>query len=141
MDSLNRTDEARAISKGSEDVAEASGVIKQTAETLTAGEKIIQALDLADAERAAMSEYEAQRSHTRSGEGAVLQPPPKNPILAALGVEPEVYVLNVVQKVQSTALHDALLVLPFGNVVSLMTYLDIWAQKVVSAVLLGGAWN
>lgn len=77
-----------------------------------AGERIIEALDLADAERA--------------------QPPdaPRNPVLAALDQGPEEYVLRVVEKVSSTALHDALLVLPFANILSLMVYLNEWAQRV-----------
>jgi U3 small nucleolar RNA-associated protein 12 len=61
-----------------------------------------------------------------------VQPPARNPVLAVYDLEPEAYVLQVVEKVQSTALHDALLVLPFGKIVSLMMYLNIWAQKVRS---------
>lgn len=95
-----------------------------------AGERIIEALDLADAERAAFQEYEGQVAQAGSLEAAGMQPPPRNPILAAYDLEPEAYVLRVVEKISSTALHDALLVLPFDKVVSLMRYLDLWAQKV-----------
>jgi U3 small nucleolar RNA-associated protein 12 len=110
--------------------AEIAAVTKQTTETLMAGEKIMEALDLADAERAAMKEFEEHKSTLPGADAIVLQPPPRNPILAAYGLEPEEYVLKVVERVQSTALHDALLVLPFGKVVSLMGYLNIWAQNV-----------
>lgn len=45
------------------------------------------------------------------------------------------YVLHVIEKIPNAALQDALLVLPFGKVVSLMHYLNIWAQKVNSVLL------
>lgn len=95
-----------------------------------AGERIMEALDLADAERAAFQEYEANVAQEGSLEATGIQPPPRNPILAAYDLEPEAYVLRVVEKISSAALHDALLVLPFGKVISLMRYLDLWAQKV-----------
>jgi U3 small nucleolar RNA-associated protein 12 len=133
-DAFNRTDDAPAGLSGSDPVnpAEAAAVTKQTAETLMAGERIIEALDLADAERAATKEYETQKSLLPPADAAALHPPPRNPLLAALECEPEAYVLKVVEGVQSTALHDALLVLPFDKVISLMNYLNIWAQLVCS---------
>jgi U3 small nucleolar RNA-associated protein 12 len=105
-------------------------VSKQTTDTMMAGERIIEALDLADNERVAFKEYEDAMSRLSPDDGLRLQPPPRNPVLAAYDMEPEEYVLNVVERVQSTALHDALLVLPFSKVVSLMVYLNIWAQRV-----------
>ncbi|KAJ6515988.1 WD-repeat-containing protein [Mycena sanguinolenta] len=131
-DTLNR--EEAVIGSGTGDgeadaqTAEATGVTKQTTETLMAGERIMEALDLADAERAVFQEYEEAMS--RLGPDAMrLAPPPRNAVLAAYDLEPEAWVLRVVERVQSTALQDALLVLPFGKVVSLMGYLNIWAQR------------
>lgn len=95
-----------------------------------AGERMMEALDLADAERTAFQEYEGKVAQAGSLEAAGMQPPPRNPILAAYDLEPEAYVLRVVEKISSAALHDALLVLPFDKVISLMRYLDLWAQKV-----------
>jgi len=109
--------------------AEAAAVTKQTTETLMAGERIIEALDLADGERAIFREYEEERSRMSAEDSIKLQPPPRNPILAAYEIEPEAWVLRVVEKVQSTEMQDALLVLPFGKVISLMGYLNIWAQR------------
>lgn len=109
--------------------AEATTVTKQTTETLLAGERIIEALDLADGERSIFQQYEEDMSRD---EAIKLQPPPRNPVLAAYDLEPEAWVLRVVEKVPSTALQDTLLMLPFGKVVSLMRYLNIWAQKVGS---------
>ncbi|KAG1892575.1 WD-repeat-containing protein [Suillus subluteus] len=94
---------------------EAAAVTKQTSETLMAGERIIEALDLADAERTAFQEYEGKVAQAGSLEAAGMQPPPRNPILAAYDLEPEAYVLQVVEKISSAALHDALLVLPFDK--------------------------
>ena len=93
-----------------------------------AGERIMEALELADGERAAQREYAEARA--AGGLGEQVAPPPRHPVLAAYDVEPEEYVLRVVEKVPGTALYDALLVLPFGKVVSLMQYLNIWAQRV-----------
>lgn len=110
--------------------AEVTAVTKQTTETLMAGERIIEALDLADGERSIFQQYDEDISRMSADEAIKLQPPPRNPVLAAYDLQPEAWVLRVVEKVPSTALQDALLVLPFGKVVSLMGYLNIWAQKV-----------
>ncbi|KLO08525.1 WD-repeat-containing protein [Schizopora paradoxa] len=144
VETLNRRDEQ--IGSGAVDAentgltltpaAEATSVSKQTADTLTAGEKIIEALELADAERAALAEYEEAKSKLPASEAAKLPPPPPNAMLAALGMEPEEYVLDTIEKVSNTALLDALLVLPFGNVLSMMVYLDEWVRAGKSVVLI-----
>ncbi len=109
-------------------------VTKQTTETLMAGERIMEALDLADKERATFEEYRETMARLSKNDALRLQPPPRNPVLAAYDLEPETYVLKVVEKVPSTALQDALLVLPFGKVVSLMVYLDVWVEKVLPSL-------
>lgn len=111
-------------------MAEATGVHKQTTETLMAGEKIIEALDLADAERTAFGLWEADKANLSAAEAAKLPPPQRNTVLSAYDAEPEEWVLRVVEKIPNAALLDALLVLPFGKVMSLMHYLDEWARKV-----------
>lgn len=133
-DSLNRED--APIGSGAPDAegapntatAEATTVSKQTTETLMAGERIVEALDLADAEIAAFREYEEAKA--KGGLSESIAPPPRNQVLAAYDISPEEYVLRVVERVPGTALFDALLVLPFGKVVSLMQYLNYWAQMV-----------
>ncbi|KAF9534814.1 WD-repeat-containing protein [Crepidotus variabilis] len=132
-DAMNRVD--APIGSGADGVPvnttdnEVGAVQKQTTETLMAGERIMEALDLADKEREIFAEYEEAMSHLSGNDAMRLQPPPRNAVLAAYDLEPEAWILRVVEKVPSTALQDALLVLPFGKVVSLMVYLDIWAQK------------
>ncbi|KAL1944244.1 hypothetical protein VTO73DRAFT_3429 [Trametes versicolor] len=139
-DSLNRPD--AAIGSGAPDAdpsaatsagAETGAVTKQTTETLMAGERIMEALELADAELEALREYEDARA--RGGLAESVAPPPRHPVLAAYDVAPEAYVLQVVERVPATALYDALLVLPFGKVVSLMRFLNVWAQKEWNIVL------
>jgi U3 small nucleolar RNA-associated protein 12 len=141
-ETLNRED--AAIGSGAPGVdggpavaaAEATGVNKQTTETLMAGEKIIEALDLADGELVTFREYEEAKA--KGGLSEQIAPPPRNQILAAYDLSPEEYVLQVVQRIPSTALYDALLVLPFNKVVSLMSYLNYWAER-VSVVALSRA--
>lgn len=112
--------------------AETTLVTKQTTETLMAGERIVEALDLADAERAIWAEYEEAKKSLSEDEKAKVPPPAKNAVLAAYNLEPEGWVLKVVSGIQGTSLLDALLVLPFDKVVSLMGYLNIWASRVSS---------
>ena len=135
-DSLNRVD-APFVTEGetgdSTKQTEVANVTKQTTETLMAGERIMEALDLADAERAAFKEFEESMSRL-SDDAMRLQPPSRNPVLVAYDLEPDEYVLRVVEKVPNAALQDALLVLPFGKVVSLMNYLNEWAQKVIIVI-------
>ena len=121
---------ANGAANGVSEATEITAVTKQTTETLMAGERIMEALDLADKELEVFRDYEETMSRMSASDAMRLQPPPRNPILAAYDLKPEAYVLMVVEKVQSTALQDALLVLPFGQVISLMAYLNIWAQKV-----------
>ncbi|KAJ7095283.1 WD-repeat-containing protein [Mycena belliarum] len=132
-DTLNRGDAliGTGVGDGQGDApqaTEATGVTKQTTETLMAGERIMEALDLADGERALFRDYEEAMSRM-TGDAMRLAPPPRNAVLAAYNLDPEAWVLRVVERVQSTALQDALLVLPFDKVVSLMVYLNIWAQR------------
>lgn len=141
-DTLNRED--APIGSGADGAAagaagaEATGVSKQTTETLMAGERIIEAIDLAEDEVNAFREYEEAK--LAGGLSAQIAPPPRNPVLAAYDKEPEEYVLMVVERVSSTALYDALLVLPFGKVVSLMKFLNHWAERVSGSVKLPGLW-
>lgn len=114
--------------------AEVTAVSKQTTETLMGGERIMEALELADNEREKFREYDEAIAKLSEDDPMRMQPPPKNPVLAAYNLEPEEHVLRVIEKVPSTALHDALLVLPFGKVVSLMHYLNVWVQKVRASI-------
>lgn len=135
VESMNHSDEAigsgaQGAESESQNIAEATAVSKQTTETLMAGERIIEALDLADAELALRKAYEEAKTKLSPQEAEMLPVPAKNVTLAAYGLEPERYVLSVVEKISNTALLDALLVLPFNKVLSLIDYLKEWAKQV-----------
>ncbi|PWN52274.1 WD40 repeat-like protein [Violaceomyces palustris] len=104
---------------------EADAVSKRTTETMMAGEKLVEALELGD------QDLEAQRLAANAG---AMGAPPRNPIVMAAfstDEEPsaEKFVLRTVEKILPAQLEDALLVLPFDKVISLLKYLDLWARK------------
>lgn len=134
VESMNRSDEV--IGFGAPDAeataqqqAEATSVSKQTSETLMAGERVIEAIEIADSERAVQAEFLEAKAKLPPSDADKLQPPPKNAVLAAYETEPDEYVRNVIERIHGNALMDALLVLPFNKVMSLMVYLNEWAKK------------
>ncbi|CAE6448929.1 unnamed protein product [Rhizoctonia solani] len=136
-DTLNRPNYAiGALVNGDEPnettEAETGAVEKQTADTLMAGERIMEALDVADAERTAIVAYEEQCRGLTEEEAARVPQPTRPPLLEALGIDGPQHVLRVVEKVPGPALFDALLVLPFTKVVSMLTYLGDWAKRDIS---------
>ena len=108
-----------------EEKTEAVAAGKQTVETLMAGEKIAEALEVGIPDLAVMHEYHQAK---------VIQPnlalPQRNPIFLAYNhISAEGYLLSVVQRIKAASLQDALLVLPFDKVASLFTFLRIWAER------------
>ncbi|KAJ1924236.1 beta transducin [Tieghemiomyces parasiticus] len=106
--------------------SESTRATRQTVETLKAGERIMEALDLVEQERLALETYEMMKD-----KGPLAIPfPTKNPILVALGdLTPERYLLQVFEKVRPVEMEDALLVLPFSKATALFRYFDHWIQK------------
>ncbi|KAI4180684.1 MAG: hypothetical protein LQ346_006949 [Caloplaca aetnensis] len=104
--------------------AEVAPAGKQTTETLMAGEKIIEALELGIADLETMREWSRARSSQSN-----LAPPDRHPIFLYTNISAEAHVLSVVQRIKAAALQDALLVLPFTQVPALFTFLQIWAEK------------
>ncbi|KAI9171275.1 U7 small nucleolar RNA-associated protein [Paramyrothecium foliicola] len=117
--SLERDPEA-----GDED-GEVAAASKQTTETLMAGERIAEALEIGIADLNLMKEYEeAKLTNPHAA------PPQRNPIFIALGdITAEAHVMSVLQKIKASALQDALLVLPFASVPLLFTFLNIFALR------------
>lgn len=109
---------------------ESTMVQKHTMETLMAGEKIMEAVDLADGELEAARKYAEALEKLPLSERGKVGPPNRNPVLTALDLTPEEYLLRTVEKIHASALYDALLVLPFSKVMGLLHYMDIWATKV-----------
>ncbi|KAL6715739.1 beta transducin [Lecanora helva] len=104
---------------------EAIAAGKQTAETLIAGEKIIEALETGIPDLEMMKNYCANRASQPN-----LALPSRDPIyLAHNHISAEAHLLNVVQRIKAADLQDALLVLPFDKVIALFVFLGIWAEK------------
>ncbi|CAK7273134.1 beta transducin [Sporothrix epigloea] len=101
---------------------------KQTVETLMAGERIAEALELGLADLNLLKEYDEAKARA-AGTGAAVAPPQRHLVFMALGnVSAERYVLGVLAKIPAAALHDALLVLPFAQVPALFTFLERFAR-------------
>jgi U3 small nucleolar RNA-associated protein 12 len=104
---------------------EAVDASKQTISTLTAGERIQEALDLGIADLDIVRDWEIQRASNPK-----IAPPQRNPLFLALGnISAERHVLNTLSKIPAAQLHDALLVLPFSSLPALFTFLAIWVTK------------
>lgn len=104
---------------------EVAAASKQTVETLMAGERIVEALELGMADLNVVRECEEAKLNN-----ANVAPPQRNPIFMALGgISAEVHVMNTLQRIKAAALHDALLVLPFSAVPLLFTFLNIFAMR------------
>lgn len=105
--------------------AEVGAAGKQTVETLMAGEKIAESLEIGMADLEVMKEWEVAKATQPN-----IAPPPRNPLFMALGgISAEAHVLTVLQRIRAAALQDALLVLPFAALPMLFTFLNIFATK------------
>lgn len=90
-----------------------------------AGERISEALEVGMADLNLMKEWEQAKLANPNA-----APPQRNPIFVALGnISAETHVMTVLQRIKASALHDALLVLPFASVPMLFTFLDLFAQR------------
>lgn len=105
--------------------SEVAAAGKQTVETLMAGEKIAEALELGIIDLEIVQDWnQAKASHPN------LAPPDRDPVYLAFGnISAEAHLLNVIQKIKAAALQDALLVLPFDKVTSLFTFLRLWTER------------
>ncbi|WWD03840.1 hypothetical protein V865_001896 [Kwoniella europaea PYCC6329] len=129
LDNLNREPDL----DGGEGGETVEGVTKQTSETLMSGEKILEALEIADSDREATRTWEEENAKSQVD----LPRPSRNAELVAYGdLDPDEYVLKVIQKIPTANMEDALLVLPFRYVISLLGYLDEWALKGQQTVLI-----
>ncbi|KLU87365.1 DOM34-interacting protein 2 [Magnaporthiopsis poae ATCC 64411] len=124
--SLERDDDFEE--KEGDEVGAAS---KQTVETLMAGERIQEALELGMEDLNTVREWRQARLTNPN-----LAPPQRHPVFVALGdISAEAHVMGVLQRIKASALHDALLVLPFATVPSLFTFLEIFASREMNTPL------
>lgn len=119
---LGDDEEAAAGENGDNNVAAAS---KQTIQTLTAGEKIAEALELGLVDLEVVRKWKKQKAVNPN-----IAPPQRDPLFMALGnISAEKHVLNTVAKIPAAQLHDALLVLPFSMLPALFTFIAIWLRR------------
>ena len=105
--------------------AEVVAASKQTIATLTAGERIAEALDIG------LADVEAVRAWTtQKASNPKIAPLARNPVFVALGnISAERYVLDVLAKIPAAQLYDALLVLSFSTLPAMFTFIAIWVSK------------
>ena len=119
---------ATTLEQDDENGAEKTEVVtagKQVVETLMAGEKIAEALEIGILDLQIMEEWRNVKITNPN-----LAPPQRDTIFLAYGnISAEQHVLNTVQKIKAASLQDALLVLAFEKVTALLTFLRIWAEK------------
>ncbi|KAI9091554.1 WD40-repeat-containing domain protein [Phlyctochytrium arcticum] len=99
---------------------------KKTADTLKAGERLIEALDVWAEERATLDTYlELKKTNPDA------QPLAPSPFIVATGksdMAPEEYVLFVTQKIRSADLDEALLILPMSKAIALLKNIVVWIE-------------
>jgi U3 small nucleolar RNA-associated protein 12 len=100
-------------------------VKKQTMETLKAGERLMEALDIGIEDVEATKEYNRQLKYDKAN--AIK--PTANSILIAYSMTGPQYVLSVINKIKSAQLDDALLVLPFSYTLKLLKFIEIWTNE------------
>ena len=124
----------RDFEDAQEQNVEVAAASKQTISTLTHGEKIMEALEAGIVDLDLMNAYEKDKS--RNPKTAV---PQRNPIFLALGnISAEEHVLRTLQKIPTPAMNDALLVIPFGTLSALFTFIAIFLRKKMQPEL---AWR
>jgi U3 small nucleolar RNA-associated protein 12 len=104
---------------------------KQTVETLMAGEKIAEALEIGSEDLELMKEY-----HKAKVRDSKVAWPQRNPVfLANNDISASAYVLRTFQRIPSASLQDALLVLSFSQLPPLFTFLALWADQGINIPL------
>lgn len=93
---------------------------KETKETLSATDLIIDALDMADAEIKRMDQHKEEQ---RGRKGVLFQPN-----IMMRGLSPSDFVLQTLGNVNTNDLEQTLLSLPFSDALKLMSYLKEWVH-------------
>ncbi|XP_065176545.1 WD repeat-containing protein 3-like [Sycon ciliatum] len=114
----------KVIPGETEGEAELAG--RQTIDTIKGAERLIEAIEIAQAERAKLDAWAAQKEKSSTD---IARPEP-HPMIIAYGlVTPERFVLDVFRKVRSSEAEEALLLLPFSYVVRFLKLLDFWLKS------------
>ena len=105
---------------------EAGTAAKMTMESLKAGERIIEALTIAEEEIEKKSAYEKALQQGLPG----VVTPELNPLLLAMRHDSaEQHVLHIVSKIKSADLEEALMVLPFSKVLTMFQVMHYWIKR------------
>ncbi|KAJ3093332.1 hypothetical protein HDU96_002376 [Phlyctochytrium bullatum] len=129
-------------------VPEVGRAQRTTSESLRAGDRILEALEVWEEEREGDRLHEAEVEKWRRGgeNGKMPRRPPRSPYVVASLSEKRVrwmedrglesskrlaflYVLHVFEGIKTPDLEQALLVLPFPRVMQLLEILAVWAEK------------
>ena len=127
MTSLDRDARDAEVDGDPENGTDVGAATKQTIATLTHGERLLEALEVAYEDLKLMREYDVQSAVNPS-----TALPQRNPILSALDVSAEQQVVTTLSRIPTPALHDALLVLPFSVIPSLFTFVAIFLERHMS---------
>lgn len=131
MEELYESTLMTSLEANNENDEEVAAPGKQTVETVMAGEKIVEALEIGMNDLNLVKEWEEAKVTQPN-----IAPPPRNPLYLALGgISAEAHVLSVLQKIQAAALQDALLVLPFSMVPALFTFINIFLARSMNVPL------
>ncbi|XP_038059666.1 WD repeat-containing protein 3-like [Patiria miniata] len=118
--------EERPTLPGQRSNSEVGAAGRQTADTVKAAERIMEALELYKEETAKEEEHEEIRRASKKE----IPPMKKHPILQAYGnISPTRYVLEVIRKVKSSELEESLLVIPFSYVLELLPLLETFISS------------
>lgn len=114
---------------GEQDEEETTGVQKQTMETLKAGEKLMEALDIGYEDICNHEQYDADmKRYNALKAGPAPVRPTQHTVLMAMGVSGQEYVLSVASKIRLSHMEDALLVLPFSYTLKLLKLIEVWTS-------------
>ncbi|GAV55124.1 hypothetical protein ZYGR_0AS04470 [Zygosaccharomyces rouxii] len=112
-----------------EDHGDAVDVHKQTVESLKAGERLMEAIDLGIPEIEAWEIYEKElQLWKKKKQGVEPERPQDNAILLAINKKPEEYIMDTLVRIKPSQLEDALLTLPFSYVLKFLKFLDTVLQ-------------
>ncbi|KAJ3330218.1 hypothetical protein HDU93_000498, partial [Gonapodya sp. JEL0774] len=102
---------------------------KTTKETLKAGEKLMEALDVYAEEKEKEEEY---RKAVKANPSNPPPPPPRSPYIIATGesdMPADRYVLRTFERIRQADLEEALLVMPMSKLPLLVDVLSCWVAK------------
>ncbi|KAF2228642.1 WD40 repeat-like protein [Viridothelium virens] len=133
MTSLDRDARANEVDGDPENGTDVAAATQQTMSTLTHGERLLEALEMAHEDLKIMREYDSQKAVNPS-----TAPPQRNATLMALNVSAEEHILKTISRIPTPALHDALLVLPFSAVPPLFTFIAIFLERRVEPEMVWG---